>query len=395
MKKALLVRRTAAARSLRRDPCWQVDAREAERTVRRSAVAFTRCLLRRENDRGRRIYSVVRVAGLIGISDSTLGEWLRQWREDRMRLEPRGRTLERSDRDTRNALMAALQLLGPGVSIAVMQELFPDVARRELEAFVARYENAYRRRNALLIHALRWTRVGAVWAMDFIQAPSAIEGQYRWVLLVRDLASGVLLWATPVDDCTGLTVRHALRALIVEHGAPLVLKSDNGSGFIDHQTRALIAAHGIAFLLSPPGLPAYNGSCEAGGGSLKTRTHHQAARHDRPGEWTCDDVEAARLQANQTARPHGFNQPVPDDLWAGRVALTDAERRAFLEAVARARPEAHAQLGLLPNITLSERQTDNVERVAIARALVALEYLKFRRRRIAPPITRVTRAKIS
>ena len=85
------------------------------------------------------------------------------------------------------------------------------------------------------------------------------------------------------------------------HGAPLVLKSDNGSAFVASAFEALLAGLRVWQLLSPPRLPSYNGSCEAGIGSMKARTHHQATRLGRAGEWTCDDAEAARQQANQTA----------------------------------------------------------------------------------------------
>lgn len=66
-----------------------------------------------------------------------------------------------------------------------------------------------------------------------------------------------------------------------------------------------VGAGGRAFLLSPLGMLTYNGSCEAGIGLSKTRAHHPAAGHGRPGGWGGDDVEAARAQANETARTRG------------------------------------------------------------------------------------------
>ena len=75
----------------------------------------------------------------------------------------------------------------------------------------------------------------------------------------------------------------------------------------------MLKAEGIWLLLSPPGTPEYNGACEAGIGSLMTRANHESFRNDRPGEWTCDDIEGARLMANQTARPQGHMGPTPDE----------------------------------------------------------------------------------
>src|SRR3990172_13252124 len=60
-------------------------------------------------------------------------------------------------------------------------------------------------------------------------------------------------------------------------------------------TRTLAYWEQVASLFSPPCTPGYNGACEAGIGSLKTHAHHHAARHGRPREGACDDVETARL----------------------------------------------------------------------------------------------------
>lgn len=49
--------------------------------------------------------------------------------------------------------------------------------------------------------------------------------------------------------------------------------------------------------------PQYNGAIESGIGSLKTRVETQAAHRGHPGMWTGDDVEAARREADVTARP--------------------------------------------------------------------------------------------
>jgi hypothetical protein len=57
------------------------------------------------------------------------------------------------------------------------------------------------------------------------------------------------------------------------------------------------AQQGVTLLLSPPDTPRYNGACQAGLGALKTRTDHLAARDGDPATWTCNQVEAARLQA--------------------------------------------------------------------------------------------------
>jgi hypothetical protein len=92
----------------------------------------------------------------------------------------------------------------------------------------------------------------------------------------------------------------------------------------------------------------YNGTREVGIGSLKTRAEHEAAWNGRPGEWTGDDVEAARMQANELSRPRGHKPAcrdatcrgagrgsTPDQAWAGRARVTAEEHKAFKEAVAK------------------------------------------------------------
>jgi hypothetical protein len=70
------------------------------------------------------------------------------------------------------------------------------------------------------------------------------------------------------------------------HGVPLVLKSDNGSAFIAELFRGGLASCQVDILFSPGRMPSYNGSIEAGIGSLTSRTGQHAARRGWPGEWT-------------------------------------------------------------------------------------------------------------
>ena len=170
------------------------------------------------------------------------------------------------------------------------------------------------------------------------------------------------------------------------YGAPLVIKEDNGSAFRSGEFKALLEEWGVEFLMSPPYYPEYNGSAEAGIGTLKTYAHHEAARNDRPGEWTCDDVEAARLRANELSRPHGLCGPTPNELWDSRIPITPSERSAFRN-LSETRHQANlAELwkekGKEPN--LSEKAT--AKRQAVAWALAESNILSIRRRRISPPI---------
>ncbi len=380
----------------RRGWARQWKQRKLDRLVRRSALAFWRwtskCGLSRRQ-----------AAERLHLAPRTLAEWEKAWQENRRDLAPRGRPLHRADRDTRNEIIALMRML-PQVGVPILEALCPDVARGELADLRHRFRRVYRRKNRLLVHALHWSRPGAVWAIDFAQPPLPIEGRYPYLLAVRDLASGQQLAWLPVVEADATTACHLLQALFREHGAPLVLKADNGSPFHAAQTQKLLQQENVVALFSPVRMPRYNGACEAGIGSMKTRTHHEAARHDHPGEWTCDECEAARLQANELARPWGAHQPTPDQAWADRrleshctmavsSVITAEQRAAFRAAVEEEEIKARSEQGYETNAALGHNAQAAVHRVAIRRALVAIGILRFRRRRITLPIkgTKVAR----
>src|SRR5581483_717564 len=139
-----------------------------------------------------------------------------------------------------------------------------------------RYRRVLRKRYQRSIHRLRLVRTGTVWAMDHAEPPQPVDGKYPYLLAVRDLASGCQLAWLPQGEANAAGTCDALRALFLEYGPPLVIKSDNGSPFIAEDTGQVLAAWGVTHLFSPPQTPEYNGACEAGIGGLKTRTHEQA-----------------------------------------------------------------------------------------------------------------------
>lgn len=353
--------------------------RELERETKVAVLALVRlCRLRG--------WAWNAIEALVRVSAETLRGWLSRWREDHLDATPRGRPLTRSDRDTRNMVLGVLGLMGATTPVGVLCELFPTMGRREIEDMLARYRRVLRHRGVLL-HEVTWRNDGAVWAIDFTQPPRPVDGEYGQILVVRELGSSKLLLSLPVADAKGETVCAALRALFQEHGAPLVLKSDNGSGFIAAPTKTLLDEYGVVALLSPPSTPRFNGACEAGIGGLKVRAHHEAARHGRPGEWTADDVETARLIANATSRPRGAEGLVPDELWERRWCLADEARRVLKERVERCTTEERGRVS--DDVDSGSRcPTDAaVTRIAICRALVALGYVQLRRRRFTLPIT--------
>ena len=370
----------------RRGMPGQLARREAEREVRKSAVGFRKWtawhgLTRKE------------AAGKLGICERTLADWEREWEKDRLAAEPIGRRAKRGDAETRNLLIAIFQLAGDGVGVRAFVDMFPGLSRREIEELHSRYQNLKRRRGYHLIYSLRWKKPGRVRAIDHTKPPKPIDGEYERIFLDRDLASGQQVQALPTEGEIAEETAAALEATFQVDGAPLVLKADNA--FNSEEVKAVLAKWEVELLLSPPYTPSYNGSIEAGVGSIKTRAHHESARRDRPGHWTCDDAEAARLQANQCPRWWDPFAPTPDHLWNNRGSITQEERMEFRSTVSKLREEVARERGFLPGIAPGPRDQASIDREVISRALVAHGILEFRRRRIPLGIKSGSRTSVS
>ena len=348
--------------------------------VRQGVVTFVRW--------SRQYYkiSVSAAAARLGLSIRTVTQWLWAWRADRLAPDALGRSTQELTAQHRQILATLLFLMGPRTGVAVLQAFLPGVPRAAIEAYLARYRRQLSRGAHVRDPRLEWRNCGAVWAMDYTNSPTPVDAQYPLILSVRDLGSGWSVGALPVAQATAHATAAFLESLFKEHGAPLVMKCDNGSNLKAKEVRAVLDAYGVLLLASPPETPRYNGACEAGIGSLKTRAQHLATLHGRPGEWTCDDVEGARLMANETARPRGFRGPTPDQMWRDRPALMLDFRDEFRRSVSATEKEVYRQENWLPGITLSQSARDHLARISITSALLDTSILTIWGRRIAPEI---------
>jgi transposase InsO family protein len=238
---------------------------------------------------------------------------------------------------------------------------------------------------------LAWQVPGTVWAMDHTDCGAAIDGESKVALAVRDLGSGnVLAWERA--PATAKETRERLERVFLEAGAPLVLKSDNGSAFIAEELKELLERWGVVRHLSPARRPQYNGSIERTIGWLKTFTSHRADRDGRASAWRGEDLEEARVLSNATARPWGARGPTPAERWHSRSPISAEDHGVFLEAVAeeetilRAEVIAWGQTGA--------RAEARIRRKAIYRALVARGLLSVQRRSIPLPNRFVMAARI-
>lgn len=357
----------------------QRPRREAERDVRRQAVDFGHWA-------GRQGLGHDGAAEALGIAPGTLAFWQHRCREDHLATHSLGRRCRRSHVAMRNAVIDLMNTAGPSIGVPALQTAFPQMARGELENLQRRFRRIWRLDNRYFGHILHWHRPGAVWAMDHADPPLPIDGLWPHLLSVRDLASGCQLLWLPVADETARSTIAGLESLFRQYGPPLVLKCDNGPGFIAEDTRAFLALWRVQPLFSPPYLPSYNGGCEAGNGAQKVRTHQQAALAGRAGCWTADDAEAACRIANEEYYPGGRNQPTRDQRWQVRLPIAEEERAAFGRTLRheqeRACNERHYPLDT--DLGLAVQAT--IDRLAIRRALVEHGLLSFTRRPITPPI---------
>jgi len=292
----------------------------------------------------------------------------------------------------RQAILEYVKLTGPGVGVPTLQEHFPGVARAELTDLLERYRAVWRVRHQESARVLHWQTSGRVWACDFTepsrwgQSPTLppIAACYPYVLAVRDLASGCMLAWQPLPALTEEVTREVLARLFTLHGAPLVLKMDNGSAFRAAAFQEFLAGSGVIPLYSPPSCPMYNGAIEAAIGSLKKRTEEHAREQGRAGRWQLTDLEAAQAAAN-TSHPRRLNGRTPTSVWESRTALSPVERVVFALTVDRQRFRARDDLGIDQEELLDHWRNSAVDRQAIERALVEHGHLLFTRRRL--PLT--------
>ena len=266
--------------------------------------------------------------------------------------------------------------------------------RSELADRLGHYRTLCRRLCRRCICRLTWLRVGAVWAMDFVQAPELVDGRYPFLLSVEDLASRTTLLWCPVNHEDAATVIAHLAELFTRHGAPLLLKCDNGSAFRAEALKAFLASWLVAALYSPPRRPQYNGACERNNGCLKAQTQHAAALAGHADWWSSQDTASAQATLNSTLRPWGRTGPTPNERWTTREPLRLEERSSFRTLLANNQREIRLAMKHPLDAVLDHYCQAAVDRIATQRALLTQGLLKFSRRLITLPLKQLKLAKI-
>lgn len=352
--------------------------RRRERAARLSAVR----LVRWGHGHGLKSEEVARD---LGVEGHTLRAWERRWEKSRLLALPQGRPLRTLSRGQEEAALFALNETQGRVGVAqLMGAVWPPAARSALVDLKARWREQAHREGGRLCARLEWTRPGSAWAMDWTDPDAELEGGlYTKILVVRDLASGMQILALACERESGGLVARELGTLIRRHGAPAVLKEDNGGSLVCAEVGLVLDHAGILALTSPPGCPGYNGACEAGIGSLKMCAHHLAAARCGAAVWTCDDVDTARRHVNSRVRETGLSA---EDIWKARRPVGGREREELWRRYRTHLAHERELRGIDPAAHPERFEQASLDRVAIAHALEEVGLVRFRSRWIRPPI---------
>jgi hypothetical protein len=215
-------------------------------------------------------------------------------------------------------------------------------------------------------------------------SPHRVDGVFPAIFNVRDLASHQQLLWLAVEHENAVTVVDALADLFAVHGAPLVMKCDNGPAFRAHLTKRFLLEQEVVTLYSPPYCARYNGACERANRTLKELTEHIADQAGRPGFWTSDDLLKARLRANRLSRPWGAAGATPEQSWEARGVLSLDKRKNVWQHLKSGIAAVLDQRGIDQTVAHSHYTQAEIERIAAQPVLEQLGLLHVTRRRIAP-----------
>lgn len=203
---------------------------------------------------------------------ATLRRWRARWREGQpLRRRPGpGKTapLPVAELRSRVAGLGHARKRSRGVG-TLHAEYRHAISQRDFAALVAgeRHRQQAGRRAAL--HHVTWNVPNLAWAIDATLLRHAPYEPGMVVVLARDLATHFHFDPLVLPAESAQANEEWLRGLLRHHGAPLLLKRDNGAPFNEEQLDGFLAERCVLPLNSPVCHPQYNGAIEHGVGSFK------------------------------------------------------------------------------------------------------------------------------
>lgn len=182
----------------------------------------------------------------------------------------------------------------------VYTEYRKQISRRALKALSREIRLEVNREKAAAQGRIEWRAPRLIWAIDDLKLK---RFGVQWNQ-VQDLGSrykflpGIGVGSRgPMQGCA---VAERLAWLFDGHGAPLVLKRDNGSNLNHGAVNEVLDAYGVIALNSPVHYPQYNGSVEAGLREVRACLKELGTRQ---AEWTWALGEDVVQDLNQRRRP--------------------------------------------------------------------------------------------
>jgi transposase InsO family protein len=236
------------------------------------------------------------------------------------------------------------------VGLPALRRAIPGLPKNSAAAFLKRLKRVRRRRRRRRSCRVRWLASNTVWAIDGTLFDQPVGANGRRALVVVEMHSRNTLCVDSVPGERASAVIACLRRLIEKHGAPLVLKADNGSAFIAGCLAIFCRRHGITLMHSPVRRPSWNGTCEVSGRWAKQRA-----------------VAAARLRGSAGLSQADLDAAVT---FVGTLPRVDcALRERFLGLVAEQLTAIAKERGLVNDDQLKHHVRRSLGRVAARRAL--------------------------
>ncbi len=237
-----------------------------------------------------------------------------------------------------------------------IRQQVPGVPKNAAAVYIRRCKSILGRRRRRRWNKVTWHVPGAVWAIDGTWLDQVVAGSGRRALIVVELHHRKVLALQSVSGERASAVIALLRRLVQQHGAPLVLKADNGSAFIAACVSLFCRRHGITLMHSPVRQPRWNGTCEVSGRWAKGRAQAAAARRGSVTLYQQDLDAAVTLDG-----------PLP--------AIADELRVHFQRACDEQLADLMRERGLARSAPLDDHLRRSLGRVAVQRALLICHML--------------------
>jgi hypothetical protein len=206
------------------------------------------------------------------------------------------------------ALLVALRHLPHGRQRSrglgtLYQQYRDQISRRDLQVLAKRVRQELAHRHQAELRHITWRVPGLVWSLDDAEL-ARFADRKLYLHQVQDLASRYKFTPWVGEQVVGETVAVHLEQLFLQHGAPLVLKRDNGSNLNQQAVDEVLARYLVLPLNSPPHYPPYNGGMECAVRELKTPLVEELLAHGQiPESQVQVGAELLAHDLNHRSRP--------------------------------------------------------------------------------------------